>query len=60
MAIAAPLATAIAAALSAEAPQMLCQPNRRLLVQYVDTDVVALDLDAFRAGRTPEVHLPAP
>lgn len=63
MTIAARLVASIAAPLdstSAEAPQVLHWPDRRLLVQRGDTEVVALDLDVPHAGRASEVRFPAP
>ncbi|MFC3572799.1 hypothetical protein ACFOZ0_05800 [Streptomyces yaanensis] len=63
MTITARLVTAVAAPLdptSAEAPQVLHWPGRRLLVQRGDTELVALDLDEPSAGRAPEARFPAP
>lgn len=63
MTIAARLVTTMAAPMapaSSEAPQVLHGPNHRLLVQRDDTEVVALDMDAFPAGRASEVRFPAP
>ncbi|MGI5516974.1 hypothetical protein [Streptomyces sp. CA-106131] len=63
MTIAARLVTTIAAPLdpeSAEAPRVLYWPNRRVLVQRGDTEVVAVDMDVLHAGRAPEVRFPAP
>jgi hypothetical protein len=61
--IAARLITTIAAPMdpsSSDAPQVLHWPNRRLLVQRDDTEVVALDMDVSPADRTFEVRFPAP
>ncbi|GAA2830102.1 hypothetical protein GCM10010441_63260 [Kitasatospora paracochleata] len=63
MTITARLVTTVAAPLdpaSADAPRVLCTPDRRLLVQRGDTEVVALDMDAFPGGPAPEVRFPAP
>ncbi|MEU3497636.1 hypothetical protein ABZ747_29605 [Kitasatospora cineracea] len=63
MTVAARLVTTVAAPLdpaSSEAPWVLHGPDRRLLVQRGDTEVVALDVDAFSAGRASEVRFPAP
>lgn len=63
MTIAARLVTTIAALMdpvSSEAPRVLHWPNRRLLVQRDDTEVVALDMDVFPAGPASEVRFPAP
>lgn len=63
MTIAARLITTITAPLdpaSAEAPQLLCWPNRTLLVQRGDAEVVALDADEPDAGRGSEIRFPAP
>lgn len=63
MTIAARLITTIAAPLdpaSAEAPQVLCWPNRTLLVQRGDAEVVVLDVDEPDARRGPEIRFPAP
>lgn len=63
MTVAARLLATIAAALdraSADAPQVLYWPGRRLLVQRGDTEVVALDLDVPHAGAAPETRFPAP
>ncbi len=61
--IAARLITTITAPLdpaSAEAPQLLCWPNRTLLVQRGDAEVVALDVDEPDAGRGSDICFPAP
>ncbi|MFB7668528.1 hypothetical protein ACFC1R_32170 [Kitasatospora sp. NPDC056138] len=63
MTITARLVTTIAAPLepaAAEAPRVLHWPDRRILVQRGDTEVVALDLDVPGTGRTSEVRFPAP
>ncbi|MEU7428915.1 hypothetical protein [Streptomyces sp. NPDC040750] len=63
MTVAARLVTTIAAPMdpaSSEAPGVLHWPDHRLLVQRGDTEVVALDVDAFPAGRVSEVRFPAP
>ncbi|MFJ2581779.1 hypothetical protein [Kitasatospora aureofaciens] len=63
MTIAARLVTTVAAPLdpaSADAPQVLYWPDRRLLVQRGDTDVVAVDLDMPHADQASEVRFPAP
>lgn len=39
---------------------MLCWPNRTLLVQRGDTEVVAVDIDQPEAGRGDEIRFPAP
>lgn len=63
MTIAARLVTTIPAPLppeSADAPQVLHWPGRRLLVQRGDTELVALALDLPRTDRAHEVRFPAP
>lgn len=63
MTIAARLVTTVDAPLdpaSAEAPQVLHRPGRRLLVQRGDTEVVVVDLDPTGSDRTPSVRFPAP
>ncbi|MEV8529046.1 hypothetical protein AB0451_33680 [Streptomyces sp. NPDC052000] len=63
MSIAARLIATVAAPLdpeSAEAPQVLCWPNRTLLVQRDDAEVVAVDVDQPDAGQGAEIRFPAP
>ncbi|MEV4446543.1 hypothetical protein [Streptomyces mirabilis] len=63
MTVAARLVTTLAAPLdpaSADAPQVLHWPGRRLLVQRGDTELVTLDLDVPSADRTREVRFSAP
>ncbi|MFJ8200164.1 hypothetical protein [Streptomyces sp. NPDC096152] len=63
MTIAARLVSTVTAPLdraSAEAPQVLHWPGRRLLVQRGDTEVVAVDLDVPSEGRAAEVRFLAP
>ncbi|MFE7390715.1 hypothetical protein [Streptomyces sp. NPDC057582] len=63
MTVAPRLVSTVAAPLdraSADAPQVLYWPGRRVLVQRGDTEVVALDLDGPGAGQATEVRFPAP